>query len=382
MYRKFIRIFVLIIKELLAILRDKRSRMAIIVPPLIQLLVFTWAATLDVKNASLAVFNQDTGRWSTELVQRFTSTDTFANVTYIHSDREINQTLDEQRALCVLVLPSDFSRRIDDGTGDAAQAQFLLDGRKTNSAQIVAGYATNIMAQFNADIMREKTTAKPLTKLPEIIGAQIAQQNRFNPNLNFIWYTLPSLFCLLILLVTLIVTSMSVAREREMGTFEQLLVSPLRTGEILAGKAGSAMIISSTEATLFLIISHIIFNIPFEGDIFLLYAGLFAFVPAIIGIGLFISSLSMTQQQAMLGTFVFMTPAMMLSGFATPIDNMPNWLQPFTNLNPLTYFLIISRGIFLKDMPWNEVWPMLRPMILIAATTLTAAAWLFRKRME
>jgi ABC-2 type transport system permease protein len=173
-----------------------------------------------------------------------------------------------------------------------------------------------------------------------------------------------------------------VAREREMGTFEQLLVSPLQPIEILVGKALPALFLALCSASLLLAIAIFVFRIPFQGSLVLLYGAMTIFLMAIIGIGLFISSLSMTQQQAILGAFVFMPPAVILSGFATPIENMPTWLQNFTVVNPLRWFLIIVRGIFLKDMPPADVLANTLPMVAIAVITLTAATWLFKRRME
>jgi ABC-2 type transport system permease protein len=173
-----------------------------------------------------------------------------------------------------------------------------------------------------------------------------------------------------------------VAREREMGTFEQLLVSPLQPIEILVGKALPALFLALCSASLLLAIAIFVFRIPFQGSLALLYGAMVIFLMAIIGIGLFISSLSMTQQQAILGAFVFMPPAVILSGFATPIENKPGWLQNFTVVNPLRWFLIIVRGIFLKDMPPADVLANTLPMVAIAVVTLTAATWLFKRRME
>jgi ABC-2 type transport system permease protein len=196
------------------------------------------------------------------------------------------------------------------------------------------------------------------------------------------WYTVPSLICILSTIISLILTALSVAREREMGTFEQLLVSPLQPIEILVGKALPALFLALCSASLLLAIAIFVFRIPFQGSLALLYGAMVIFLMAIIGIGLFISSLSMTQQQAILGAFVFMPPAVILSGFATPIENMPGWLQSFTVVNPLRWFLIIVRGIFLKDMPPADVLANTLPMVAIAAVTLTAATWLFKRRME
>jgi ABC-2 type transport system permease protein len=196
------------------------------------------------------------------------------------------------------------------------------------------------------------------------------------------WYTVPSLICILSTIISLILTALSVAREREMGTFEQLLVSPLQPIEILVGKALPALFLALCSASLLLAIAIFVFRIPFQGSLTLLYGAMVIFLMAIIGIGLFISSLSMTQQQAILGAFVFMPPAVILSGFATPIENMPGWLQDFTVVNPLRWFLVIVRGIFLKDMPPADVLANTLPMVAIAVVTLTAATWLFKRRME
>jgi ABC-2 type transport system permease protein len=360
----------LIFKELLNILRDPKSRTVLIVPPIIQIFVFSFAMTMEAKNVRLGVLNLDTGRAGFELVQRFEEAKTFTHILPLKGQAEIQPILDEQRALAVLVVPADFSRRFADGRPTAVQ--LLLDGRKTNTAQIVRGYAQRILDDF----VREH---RPAAGLPPAV---LLTRNWFNPNLEFIWYTVPSLICILSTVISLILTSLSVAREREMGTFEQLLVSPLQPFEILMGKALPALFLALCSASLLLAIAIFIFRIPFQGSIVLLYGALVVFLTSIVGIGLFISSLSMTQQQAILGAFVFMPPAVILSGFATPIENMPPWLQEVTLANPLRWFLIIVRGIFLKDMPAADVLSNTLPMVAIALVTLTAATWLFKRRME
>lgn len=360
----------LIVKELLAVLRDPRARTVLIIPPMVQVLVFSFAATQEVKNERLAVLNRDAGKWGHEVVQRFAAASTFTEVFAVEGDQQVPDILDRQRAIAVLSIPQDFSRRVE--RGDPADLQLLLDGRKTNSAQIVAGYAARIVA----DLDRELAGDRP--------GGQAVLIDRawFNPNLIFLWYTVPSLVAILSTLIALLVTSLSVAREREVGTFEQLLVSPLRPAEILVGKAGAALLTAVVEATFILLIAMFVFRIPYEGSIALLYGSLTVFLLAIVGIGLFISSLSVTQQQGILGAFTFMAPAVLLSGFATPIENMPAWLQTVTLANPLRWFLVIVRGLFLKGMPAAEVAANTWPMMLIALTTLTAAGILFRTRME
>ena len=367
----FGRIRALIIKEFLAILRDKKSRFVLIVPPLIQLFVFSFAVTQEAKNLTLAVLDQDRGRPAWELQQDFTAAKTFSRVIFLQHPSQVAPTIDEQRAIAVLWIPQDFSRKLKAGKG--ATASLVLDGRKTNAAQLVQGYSLRIMNAFAARQHRRGLAGGE---------AQLAVRNWFNPNLDFKWFTVPSLVCILTTLIGLLVTGLSVAREREMGTFDQLLVSPLRPVEILIGKAVPALLIAIAEGSLLVLAAAWLLGVPFTGSLPLLYGGMSVFLAAIIGVGLFISSLSMTQQQAILGTFLFMVPAVTLSGFASPIENMPDWLQTLTYANPLRYFMVISRGLFLKDLPAALVWSQTWPMALIAVVTLPAAAWLFKRRIE
>ncbi len=222
---------------------------------------------------------------------------------------------------------------------------------------------------------------KDETRLSQVKSA-IAVRHWFNSNLIYMWFTVPGLMGTLGLLIALVVAGQSVARERELGTFDQLMVSPLRVHEILIGKMLPPLIIGVVQATAFLLVATLFFEVPLRGALALLYVGVVFFLAAVIGIGLFISSLSQTQQQAFLGTFLFAAPAILLSGFATPIENMPEWLQLITEANPLRHFLVIARGVFLKDMPALDVASNIVPLILIAAFTLSVAAWLFRQRME
>jgi ABC-2 type transport system permease protein len=364
------RLRALIVKELLNILRDPKARVVLVVPPVVQIFVFSFAMTLEAKNIHLGILNLDAGRAGYELAQRYRDARTFTRTITLRGRAEITPLLDEQRVLAVLVVPADFSRRLAAGGG--ATLQLLLDGRKTNTAQIVGGYAQRILDGYLAEREPEGNA----------VPAAMMVRHWFNPNLEFMWYTVPSLICILSTVISLLLTSLTVAREREMGTFEQLLVSPLQPIEILAGKALPALFLALCSASVLLGIAIFVFRIPFQGSLALLYGALTIFLLAIVGIGLFISSLSMTQQQAILGAFVFMPPAVILSGFATPIENMPAWLQTFTVVNPLRWFLIVVRGIFLKAMPATDVLANVGPIALIALVTLAAAAWLFKHRME
>jgi ABC-2 type transport system permease protein len=365
------RILALIIKEVLAAVKDKRARFVLVFPPLIQLFIFAFAATLDVKNVPIAIVNRDTGEKAFEFVQRFHGSPTFSHIIYLQSPLEIADCIDNQRAVMVISIDDQFSKNIN--AQKSATVQLILDGRKSNTAQIVAGYTSQIIERFNQDIASKVDVTLQST--------ETITRNWYNPNLLYYWYNVPSLAGILTMLVAFVITSMSVAREREMGTFDQLLVSPLQPIEILLGKAIPAIIISLAEGTIIVLFAIFVFQIPFTGSLAILYFSLFVFVTAIVGIGLFISSLSNTQQQAILGTFVFMSPSVLLSGFATPIENMPTWLQHCTYIIPLRYMLVISKGQFLKAVPFDIVINNIWPMALIGVGTLSAATWLFKRRL-
>jgi drug efflux transport system permease protein len=365
------RLHSLIIKELLAVLRDPRSRIILIGPPLIQLIVFSYAVTLEVKNVDIAVLNRDHGAWSQELIDRIGASPTFRAVIPVESQETLRQDIDMQRVLAALQIGPSFSR--DVAAHRAAQVQIILDGRRSNAAQIVAGYLNRIVLTLAADAARPGHPVAPAALIP---------RNWFNPNLDFVWYTVPNLIAVIALLIGLVVTALSIARERELGTFDQLMVSPLRTHEILLGKLIPPLMIGLVHITLYVLAALFIFDVPLRGSLFLLYGAALCYLAAVVGVGLFISALSATQQQAILGAFLFMVPAILLSGFATPIDNMPAWLQPVTLIDPLRYFLVIIKGVFLKGLAGDEVIANTMPLIAIGIVTLSAAAWLFRRRME
>jgi ABC-2 type transport system permease protein len=366
------RVRTLIVKELLAVLRDPRGRYILIVPPLIEMLVFSFAATQELKNVRMAVLNDDYGTAARDLVARFEGAPTFTEVRSLRGEAEIAPAIDAQRVLMVLHIGADFSRQV--AAGRPAAVQLILDGRRSNAAQIVAGYSQAILDGYS----RELATARHAPEPPSVVTARVW----FNPNLETTWNTMPSLVAILTTMMGLVVTALSVARERELGTFEQLLVSPLDPLEIVVGKTVPALLIGLAEATAMLLAGVLAFRVPFQGSVALLYASMVVYLAAVIGVGLFVSSLARTQQQAILGAFVFVVPANLLSGFASPIENMPDWLQTLTLANPLRYYLVIVKGLFLKDMPAAEVLRNLWPLAVIALVTLSAATWLFRHRVE
>lgn len=365
------RIVALMYKEFLALLKDKRSRLVLVVPPLVQTLVFGYAATFDLSEIPYAVYNEDSGSAARDLIARFRGSLHFQQVAEIRSHRDIRPLVDSRRALLVLHVGPTFTRDLLDGR--PARVQVIMDGRNSNTALTAFNYAATIVERFN----RQWIDARGLPAPP----ARLETRAWFNPNLESRWFFVPGLVGMLTLLVTMLVTALSVAREREQGTFDQLLVTPLRPVEILLGKALPGFIIGVFEATVIILIATLWFRIPLVGSLAALYAGVLLFQLSAVGVGLLISSLAVTQQQGLLGAFLFMVPAVILSGFATPIANMPPFVQHITYLNPLRYFLVILRAVFLEGAPLSVLAHQFWPMAVIGMVTLTISAWLFRRRL-
>lgn len=368
----WLRLWALIIKEFLAVLKDPRSRISILLPPLVQLILFTPAATLDVKNVPIGILNRDVGEQGFELTQRFHGSPFFSRIIYLNSNEELKPFMDQQKGVMVLSIDESFSRKLNEKKG--AEVQLILDGRKSNTAQILLGYASEVIERFNQSFLSEQEPFEKRSKLVLRIW--------FNPNLTYPWYNIPCLVAVLSMLACLIVTTQSVSRERELGTFDQLLVSPLIPIEILVGKIVPGIVIGMAEGCFLMALGILLYQVPFTGSFLLFLLSQFIFVLAISGVGLFISSLCFTQQQAMLGAFIFMMPSVLLSGFATPIENMPTWLQPITFVIPLKYMLVLCKGVFLKALSWKSAFSQVWPLAVIAFFNLWGAGIFFKKRMQ
>jgi ABC-2 type transport system permease protein len=383
----FRRLLTLIRKEFQIILGDKQARLLVVMPVILQTALFPLAATLEIKNATLAIYDQDGGPAAIELAQRLRAqTTAFTAFIDISGEQQLNDTIERQRALAVVRIPPDFSRRIAamgemaaasaGGSAAAApQLQLLLDGRRTNAGQIAAGYIQQIAQTFQQDLAGRRAGAAAATPPSALVA-----QNWFNPNLDYLDFLLPCLIALITTTGILIVTTLSVAREREQGTFEQLLVSPYTPEMIMAGKLAPALVIAMFQATLILIAAVFIYQVPFQGSLLLLYAGITLYALALAGVGLFISALCATQQQAFISMFAFMMPAMILSGFAAPVENMPVWLQHLTWINPIRHFMELVKAIYLKNATPAHFAALSWPLLVIGAITLGSAAILFRKK--
>ncbi|MCC7046015.1 MAG: ABC transporter permease [Alphaproteobacteria bacterium] len=362
------RIAALVLKELLAIWRDRRSRLVLIVPPIIQLALFAYAATYNVDRVRYALWDEDRGQMAREFAARFAGSPGFRLAATVDAAAAARDLLDRQRVAMVLHIGQTFTADIK--AGRAAPVQVLLDGRHSNTAQAVLGYVNAIADGFSAELAAASGRTQRAT---------LVERAWFNPVLESQWFILPGLVATLTLIAAVLVTCLSVARERELGTFDQLLVTPLRPFEILLGKALPALLIGLIEASVILAAAMLWFGVPFRGSLALFYLALVLFVMAVIGIGLMISAVSQTQQQAMLGAMLALVPAVILSGFATPIANMPDAVQWLTYVNPVRYAMAVLRGLFLQDLPPALALQQLWPLLPIAAVTLAAAALMFRR---
>jgi ABC-2 type transport system permease protein len=366
------RIFALVRKELLAILKDPRTRYSFLLPPILQCLLFGYAATYDLNDVPYAVLDQDHGAASRELISRLDGTQVFHHVANVARAGDIATVINDKQALLVIQFGQDFSRNLH--SGKPATIELVADGRNSNTAGVAMGYIGAVVDGFNADWRGDHGLADP--------PVQVTMRAWYNPWLETRWTMIPSLIGTITLIQTMMFAAMSVAREREQGTFDQLLVTPLRPFEIMIGKALPAMTVGLVQATSILLVAQLWFQIPFQGSLLTLYAGLVLFLLAAVGIGLFVSSIARTMQQAMLYAFMMIMPFALLSGLTTPISNMPVVFQYITLLNPLRYAIAITQRVYLEGVGLDRLIPYLWPMALIATFTLGAATWMFRNKVQ
>jgi len=368
------RILALIVKEFSMVLKDPKSRFVIVGPPLIQFFVFGYAATYDLKNVRYAVLDESRSAASRQLLARFEGSVHFELSRTLSSTEEIAEAINREEARLVLHIGPQFGRRRQ--LGQTAELQVLVDGRNSNVALIALGYIGSIIEQYNQEMLQSGSGAR------QGPAVRLVERAWFNANLQSRWFIVSALSGIISMVVVMILTSLSVAREREFGTFDQLLVAPFKPGEILIGKSIPGIFFGLMDALLFSAGAIYWFQVPFRGSIVALVAALLAFIIAIVGVGLLVSSLCMTMQQALLGSFTFIMPSTILSGFATPVANMPYWLQVGTLANPVRHIILALRNIFLEGADTAMVWPQIWPLLIIAAVSLPLAGWLFRHRSQ
>ena len=359
------------IKEFIQVLRDRRMKAIIFVVPVLQTLVFGFAVTTDVNNIPTAVVDLDNSFESRELAGRFASSGYFKILASPTTPGAVQELLDRATVAVVLQINHGFSadlkRRIP------ASIQVLADGTDSNTTTVAVGYANSIIKKFSLDMADSDAYSSA--------RIDVRQRAWYNPELKSKNYNVPGVIAMVIMLTSLLLTSMAVVREREIGTMEQLMVTPLRSMELILGKTIPFALIAFFDMIFITVFGVAIFNIPINGPLWLLPLSTAIYLLSVLGIGLFISTIAKTQQQALMATFLFYMPAILLSGFMFPIENMPVIFQYLTYANPLRYFLIIIRGIFLKGNGFGILWPQMLSMLMLGTVVFILSSLRFRKRL-
>jgi len=374
----FTRISSLIVKEFLQVFRDPRMRFTIFVAPVVQVLLFGYAATMDITNIPTAVYDLDNTKQSRDVIRLFSYSKYFDIQRYLQKEDDIKYVMDHATIKAVIKFNRGFGQ---DLTGNkSAQMQIIVDGTDSNAAQIILGYAGTIMGNYNARILQQR--AQVFLKRKDIYPVVDLRDRRwFNENLESKNFYLPGVIAMIVTLMSLILTSMAIVREKEIGTMEQLIVSPIKPIELILGKITPFGIIAVVQMIMIATVGVLWFNIPLRGSIPLLFGATLIYLLTSLGIGLFISTISATQQEAMMSIFLFYFPAILLSGFAYPVANMPQWVQIITIFNPLKYYLIILRSIFLKGVGASVLWDEMLVLLIMGVVVITASSLRFRKRL-
>ena len=373
----FERIKAILIKEFKQIFRDPRMKTVIFITPLIQIILFGYAANKDINYVPTAIFDRDNTKESRELLRQFTYSKYFVPEHYIFNNKEQNDVLDKGLASVVIHIDRGFGRDVNAGKDAAIQLAF--DGTDSNTAMIVMGYAGAIVSNYQYNTLkRDAVETGSITDIPSV---DLRDRAWFNGNLVSRNYYLPGVIATIVTMMSLMLTAMAIVKEKEIGTMEQLIVSPLEPIELILGKLIPFAILALIQITLITILGVLWFHIPLRGSIILLLFSTCIYLFTTLGIGLFISTVSSTQQEAMMSVFLFYMPTVLLSGFAYPIANMPKAIQWFTFLNPLRYFLVIIRGIFLKGVGLEILWAQLVPLLFMGFIVITLSAFRFRKSL-
>jgi ABC-2 type transport system permease protein len=385
---KWRRIREIVVKEFRQVLREPRMRVVLFLPPLVQTIIFGFAVNLDVENSRLAWMDLDRTPASRELRAAFQGSPRFRLAAEAESEAEVRRLLDRGQVQAAIRVPAGFGR--DLARGQTATVQILVDGANSNTAAIVAGYATQVVSRFSAHAMlaqqqtrlvgRSMLTGGPIhLTLP---GVEARTRVWFNPELKSRNYFVPGVVVNIITLVTLMLTALAIVREKEIGTMEQLMVTPIRPVELMVGKTLPFALAGLADVILITVAALVVFHIPFRGNVLFLLGCASIYLLTTVGAGLFLSTISRTQQQAVMASFFFFMPAFMLSGFNFPIRNMPPAVQYLSYLDPLRYFIEIVRGIFLKGVGAEVLWPQMLALLVYGVLVLGFSALRFRKRLD
>ena len=369
----------MLFKEFRQVLRDPRMRVTIFVAPIFQILIFGYAATTDVKNIPTAIYDLDNTQQSRDIIRDFVGSKYFKAKYYIYDDKQLETLINESAVNAVIRFNHGFTQKLNNGGN--AEIQLILDGTDSSTASVVLSYASSIVRNYSQKELDKRINLLPV-KVESLPSIDLRTRVWFNENLKSRFFYLPGVIAMLVTVMTLLLTSMAVVREKEIGTMEQLIVSPLRSTELILGKLIPFAIIAFIDVIFITVVGVLWFKLPIRGSVLLLFGSTFVFLLTSLGIGLFISTISATQQEAMMSTFLFIFPANLLSGLIFPIANMPKIVQLITYLNPLRYFVVILRGIFLKGTGLAILWPQILILFFLGVAILSISIWRFKKLMS
>jgi drug efflux transport system permease protein len=370
----------MLIKEFIQVFRDKRTRFVLFGPPIIQMLVFGYAATFEIHHVPTVVLDLDHSQESRELISRFTSSPYFDVQRQLTDSRQIGALIDEGKATVGLEIHAGFAQNLR--KGQTAPLQVIVDATNSNTALIASGYITQIALGFAQDYQRDRIYRISPQMIERIPSVQLEPRPWYNPDLRSRWFFVPGIIGSLTLVLVVTLTAFAVVREREIGTLEQIMVTPIRPAEFILGKTLPFFLIGLFDVSLIATVGTLWFQVPFRGHILVLFAGAILFLLCMLGVGLLISTVSSTQQQAMVTAFFFIMPTITFSGFGFPISTMPRWLQDLTYISPLRYFLVVLRGTYLKGVGMEVLWPQMLAMAALGISLLTIAVLRFQKALD
>ncbi len=370
----------MLIKEFIQVFRDKRTRFVLFVPPIIQMLIFGYAATFEIHHVATVVLDLDHSQESRDVISRFTSSPYFDVQHQLTDSRQIEDLIDRGKATVALQINPGFAENLR--KGQTAPLQVIVDATNSNTALIASGYINQIALGFAKDYQQDRINRISPQLTERMPSAQLEQRPWYNPDLRSRWFFVPGIVGSLTLVLVVNLTAFAVVREREIGTLEQIMVTPIRPGEFILGKTLPFFLIGLFDVSLIAVVGTLWFQVPFHGQVSVLFIGAILFLLCMLGVGLLISTVSETQQQAMVTAFFFLMPAVTFSGFAFPISTMPQWLQYLTYANPLRYFLIVLRGSYLKGVGMDILWPQMLAMAGLGLGLLATAVLRFRKAID
>jgi ABC-2 type transport system permease protein len=375
-----VRLKQLLIKEFIQVFRDKRTRFVLFVPPIIQMLIFGYAATFEIHHVATVVLDLDHSQESRDLISRFTTSPYFDVQHQLTDSRQVEDLIDRGKATVALRINPGFAEKLR--KGQTAPLQVIVDATNSNTALIASGYINQIALGFAKNYQQDRINRISPQLSERIPSVQLEQRPWYNPELRSRWFFVPGIVGSLTLVLVVNLTAFAVVREREIGTLEQIMVTPIRPAEFILGKTLPFFLIGLLDVSLIAVVGTLWFQVPFRGQISVLVMGAILFLLCMLGVGLLISTVSATQQQALVSSFFFIMPAVTFSGFGFPINTMPQWLQYLTYASPLRYFLVVLRGTYLKGVGMDILWPQMLAMAGLGIGLLILAVLRFHKALD